>query len=364
MTQAMEMNEKQFDTLMQTLAQRFQPVIETKTKAALAAMKPNEPVSRKQILFGNSVSGANNAKVSFLKAILDGDRMAVKALSEGTSSAGGYLVPAGFREEIVMRLPEESELAPYVRVVPVHTDSGNIPSLATDISVTWTSASGENTSFTESDPVLGTVAWALKRADAITKISRELAADATPSIMEFISQLFREAIARERDKMIAIGDGSTQPTGLANTSGITTLSSFGVPTFSKLVEMEQNLKRKYRRHARWIMNGTNLRRIFSLLADNGEPLFRREMIGDVPVSRILGYPVSQQDDLDDSEIYFGDLSFYLLFDREEMGIESTTTGGDAFVNHQIFIKVFERIDGKVGLTDAFVKASDVADADA
>ena len=72
-----------------------------------------------------------------------------------------------------------------------------------------------------------------------------------------------------------------------------------------------------------------------------------------------GSTVSQQDDLADSVIFIGDLSNYLWFDRGEMGIESTNEGGDAFANHQTWIKVWERVDGKVALPEAFVKGTGI-----
>lgn len=62
---------------------------------------------------------------------------------------------------------------------------------------------------------------------------------------------------------------------------------------------------------------------------------------------------------DESEVFFGDLSHYLIGDREEMGVEFTTTGAGAFEYHQVAFKCWERIDGRVGLTGAFVELTGV-----
>lgn len=357
------LSDEQFGSLLNSMAERFGPAIEEKAQQAVETLGLGA-VERKHALVpglaGDDLD-ATGKHQRFFRALLGGDLLSLKALSEGTAEAGGYMVPLGFRDEIIARLPDQAELAPFVRYVPVRTDTGSIPSLATDISIVWTAgASAENQSFNPTDPVLGEIDWTLKRADALTKISRELVADSRPSIVEFVTSLFQEAIAVERDKMIAIGNGTAQPKGLYSTTDIPEVSVAGSLTFAKLVEMEQTLPKKYRRRARWVMNSANLQRVFSLVDSQDMPIFRREMIAGTPESRILGYPVSQQEDLPDHAIFFGDLGQYLWFDREEMGVESTTVGGDAFANHQVWLKIWERADGKLGLADAFVRGKDIS----
>lgn len=360
------LSDGQFKTLLEEMTGKFQPVIEEKTQQAIKDLGLTK-VDRRHAMYPG-VAGADDPDLparersyQFFRAVLGGDIVGIKALSEGTNSAGGYLVPNGFREEVIARLPDAAELAPFVRTVPVRTDTGSLPSLATDISVTWRAggAASENLIFSESDPVMGSVAWSLKRADAMTKMSRELVADSQPSIVDFVTRLFREAIATERDRTIAMGNGTSEPQGIYYASGLGSVAVAGAINFAKLVEIEQTIKRKYRTNARWVMNGTNLRRIYQLTDTNGQPIFQRDVIGGMPESRILGYPAAQQDNLPDTHILFGDLNYYLWFDREEMGIESTTVGGDAFANHQTWVKVWERADGKVGLGEAFAKGTGI-----
>lgn len=367
------MNEEQFSRMLEVMATRLQPVIEQ--KAQQAYRESSRGGARRRAfggMSGDAMTGLERTR-RFFAAVLGGDLVGAKALSEGVSSAGGNLVPTEFRSEIIARLPEEAELAPFVRVVPVRAQSGSIPSLSSDISILWRGGStspAENQTFHESEPALGTVSWSLKRADAITRISRELVSDSQPPVIEFITRLFQEAIARERDRMIAVGSGAgatagTQPVGLENTAlpESNILSVGGALTFAKLVSLEHALKRKYRQRARWVMNSNNLHRAFALTDTTGRPLFTREYSAGAPQAMLMGYPVSVQDDLADGNIFFGDLSCYIWFDREEMGIESTSAGGDAFANHQVWVKVWERADGKLAIPEAFVKGTGIVDAE-
>lgn len=321
-------------------------------------------VDRKFGMFpGEAGAGRTKAEraASFLRSAIlhcePGDEMVRKALSEGSDGAGGYLVPAEYRAELIRRLPEVSELYPHVRRVPVAGDSGDFPKLSSDVSITW--GRSENDAMTETDPVFTNLTWTVRNMSAITYLSRELASDSNPNIVETITALFTEAVAAERDRMIAIGDGSTQPQGIYSAAGLDSVAVGGAMSYAKLVELKFALRRKYHRGARWVMNSTNLQRVTALSDDNGMPIFRDALVsGESP--RILGKEYSIQDDLPDSVVFFGDLSQYLWFDRERMVIESTTTGGDTFRKHQVAIKLLERCDGKLGLSEAFVKATGIS----
>jgi len=277
-----------------------------------------------------------------------------KALSEGTATAGGYLTPEGFRAELVKRAAELSELYPYVRKIPVNADSGSGPSLSTDVSITWGTA--ENAALTETDPAFGQVTWNISKMSALTYISRELVSDSNPGIIQVVTELFQEAVAAERDKRIAVGTGSSQPTGIVSATGISAVSGCsGTLTYAKLVTLKYGLARKYHKRARWIMSGTTLGWISKLVDNNGQPLIRDPLVsGEPPL--ILGLPYSTQDDIDDGLVFVGDLGYYFWFDREQLVIETTTTGGDTFAKHQVGIKAVERCDGKVGLAEAFKKS--------
>lgn len=180
----------------------------------------------------------------FFRAAILGDpgddpRIA-KALSEAAGSAGGYLVPEDFRAEVIRRLLEGSELYPCVTVIPTKRDAGEIPKLTTGVSMTWEDT--ENTAFTDSDPTFGQLSYSIHRMNAICRTSRELLEDSAIDLAGLLTQLFTEAVASERDRVIAVGDGSTQPQGIYS-ANITQSVSVSTLTYSKLVDMEQSPKK-------------------------------------------------------------------------------------------------------------------------
>ena len=276
-------------------------------------------------------------------------------LSEGTDSAGGYLVPTQFIAELVKRLPELSELFQYVRRLPVSRDTGEMPSLATDITATWTTT--ENTDQGETDPAFGQVTWSIKKLTMYTDTSNDLLEDAAVDVAREITDLFVEKAAAERDRTIAVGDGATEPTGIFSAS-ITQSVSVGTVTFAMLTDIEAALPKKYRRNARWVMNNTNVKRCKKLVDTTGQPIFHREPTGKFPPT-VLGYQISQQDDAPDNTIAFGDLGRYIWFDRKSMSI-ATDSGGTTFKKDQTTIRFKERADGKLSLVESFAFGNEIS----
>ena len=68
--------------------------------------------------------------LGFYRALLEKDVVSIKALSEGTDSEGGYLVPEEFRAEVIQELLEYSVMRNLARVFPMGTDTLDIPTLS------------------------------------------------------------------------------------------------------------------------------------------------------------------------------------------------------------------------------------------
>ena len=76
------------------------------------------------------------------KALLDGDRMAAKALSEGTDNAGGYLVPDEFVARVDEMTLEYGLVRQFANVFNVSSKTINIPKLTDEPTVVWVSEGG------------------------------------------------------------------------------------------------------------------------------------------------------------------------------------------------------------------------------
>jgi HK97 family phage major capsid protein len=319
--------------------------VDTKTHDALPVAKQEDFLKKAKVayFFKHLVAFAIDKDPEHLKV--------VKALAEGTDGAGGYLTPTEFRAQLVEDLQDEPILRNLVTVIPVGSNSGELPTLASGVKTSWGS---ENTSISTTTARFGTLTYSISRLNTLLYTSRELVADSAIGIVQLITRLFIEAIGREEDRVIINGSGSGQPKGILQET-LTGIDNANVdanlaPNIKKL---PYKLGQAYRRSARWLVNSTSLGAISAIQdTTTGQFLLRAGLeAGDPPT--LVGYKLHEQNDVPLDTLIFADLKQYYLFDREQISVESTTEGAGTFEKHQVAIKVTERIDGKVALTNAF-----------
>lgn len=151
-----------------------------------------------------------------------------KALSEGTDSAGGFLVPEQFAAGIEVYTLDESIVRPLARKIPMATDVLNYPlvkSTSNESSVHggviayWTEEAGTKTT---SQPTFGQVKLIAKKLTGFTYASDELLEDAAIGLEALLLKLFGEAIAWYEEEAFWQGSGVGQPLGIMNSAALVT----------------------------------------------------------------------------------------------------------------------------------------------
>jgi len=285
-----------------------------------------------------------------------------KDMSVTADSAGGFLVPTEFRAQVIMAMEKLPVMRNLVSVFPIQAKD-EIPRVTAKPSASWGS---ENTTFNagSDDPTLDNVTLSTNLLKILTKLSRKLVANARVDVVQLMTQLFAQAFSKAEDAAFMGGNGSGKPTGLRYAGqGVASVGQAGGSiTGDDLISLYHALGSQYRPTAYWLMNDAVIAKIRKLKeAVTGQYLWVPGLAG-APAT-ILGRPVLEQNDIPtnlggaspavESEIWFGDPKFYYVGDGESMSIEATTVGGDAFASHQLFIKAWEEVDGKIALAEAF-----------
>jgi HK97 family phage major capsid protein len=293
----------------------------------------------------------------FVSAIARGDREKLDALSEGTDAEGGYLVPEEYRQEIVKRAYDQAMIRPRARVIPMSTDTLNMPTSDSGPKVYWTA---EAASKTTTSAQFGQFTLTALKMAAIMVTSDELNEDSTPNVIEYLTDEFASVIAEEEDKVFTSGNGSTEPAGLDSYS-LGTIDAGGDVKYDHFVDAIYALKQAYRQNAVWICHQQVLAEIQKLQDDNGRPLLLNLNAKENPM--ILGRPVLEVNSMDTTKIFVGDLSKYIIGDRSGMTMR---TSQDAYVGStsmfqtdQTAIRVVKRLDAGLPQTEAFKEIQNV-----
>ncbi len=127
------------------------------------------------------------------------------ALSEGTDSAGGVLVPVEVEQTIIDLRENYGTFRRRAKVVPMARDTKTQPVRQSGITATWV---GENDEISASDKAWKQLNLVARKLAALTRYSTELGEDATISIGDDLTREFASAFALAEDQAGFLGDGS------------------------------------------------------------------------------------------------------------------------------------------------------------
>lgn len=295
----------------------------------------------------------------FLKALYGRDSATLKALTEGTDSQGGYLVPKEFTAEILRLVEDVGVFRANARVLPMSKRLRDVPVLSTGVSAVIV---GENTQITESDAAFGNAQLIAKKLGAITAMSNELLDDSSVPLVQYLAEIFAEAIATLEDTQGFNGSGSgSNFTGALIASGVNTVNmastktDFEDVTYDNLVDVMSAVKSQALANAKWYMHRTIWAYILKLKDSQGMPI-ATNIVVQGNQGTLLGYPVrlveqmptSADTAVSTSFILFGDLKkACLLGDRQEVTIaisqDATIGSNNLFEKNMSGVRVLERV---------------------
>lgn len=308
----------------------------------------------------------------FLKGLAEGDQTVLKDLGEATDG-GGYLTPLEFSSYLIELLYKLPVIRPHATVYPMKSDQMQIPVETATVSANWTA---ELATITQSDMNFGETVLAVNNLIGISRMSRQLLLDSAvnQNLVDLVMERFAKSIGRLEDTAFMTGSGSGQPKGIRQYTFTHTLAQAGAHlTGDDLINLYHKLPYQYREQGNpvWLVNDATLAVIRQLKDSNGRYIYEQgwgqSLVGEGTTPTLLGKPVLVQNDIptnlgggsNASEIYFGDLSYYVIGDRETVFSEVSTQEGTSFAQHRAAVKVGERIDGQLTTVDAIAQLTAV-----
>jgi HK97 family phage major capsid protein len=290
-----------------------------------------------------------------------------KDLSTLVSADGGVLVPTELRTALIERKYRTPRLRNYATTLPMPNGKLDLDAESTTVTVNWIT---ELATITQSDPQFTKLSLSAKSLMGLTRISRQLLNDngMGDTLVNWVIDRFARALGRAEDTAFMVGTGgSAQPSGIRSYS-FTSIAQAGASLASTdLVNLVFTLPEEYRTDAVWIMPDSRIKLVANLRDTTGKQLYAEAFNNGRDVPTLMGYPVLSQPDIptnlgagtNESEIYFGDLSYYIIGDTEQTFAETSIHEGTSFERHRLAVKVGERLDAGLALTAAIVKMTAV-----
>ena len=277
------------------------------------------------------------------------------ALSVGTDSEGGYLVPDEFEHTLVDTLADQNIMRSLAKVITTTSGDRKIPVVATHGTAAWLD---EGKPYTESDDTFSQVSLSAFKLGTFLKISEELLNDSAFDVEAYLASEFARRIGAAEEEAFINGDGSGKPTGLFNAAGgappVVTTGKPPAIGADELIDLHYGLRAPYRKNAVWLMNDSTVKTVRKLRDTAGQYLWQPALTAGAP-DTILGRPVhtstfAPEVKAGSRTVAFGDLSYYWVADRQGRSFKRlnelfATTGQVGFLASQ-------RVDGKLIVPEA------------
>jgi HK97 family phage major capsid protein len=264
-----------------------------------------------------------------------------KALSVGTGTDGGYLVPDEV-ERAVNRAVRD--VSPIRAIAGIRQVSGSVyrkPFAVTGAEAGWVA---ETAARTETDSptlaALSEISFPTMELYAMPAATQALLDDSAVNIDEWIAEEVRDSFAQQEGTAFVTGDGTAKPKGFldytkvdnaswtwGNVGFISTGVNGAFPTASatvapgdKLIDLVYAVKAGYRGNGTFVFNRATQAVIRKMKDAEGHYLWQPATKAGDP-SLVLGYPVAESEDMpslatDSYSVAFGDFRRgYLIVDR-------------------------------------------------
>jgi HK97 family phage major capsid protein len=310
---------------------------------------------------GKSITEVTGKTVAFVQALMQGDKQKLQLLTEGTGTAGGYTVPEEFANMIVEDKRDIVVMRQLADSITISSDTLHLPTLEGRPKANWRSEAAVKATSTAQFNELVFTPYSLA---VIVGLSQELADDASlgvgGSIVNYVAKLMVRSLAEKEENAFWMGNGSGKPTGINNYT-IPGVDAGG--TDSSLADaiktLYWRLPQGHRNNAAWVGHQQAWERVNKAKDTQNNYLLTR--LADGPTPTLQGRPVYEQNDLPVDVIYFGDFSYYMIVDRQgiqvDFSTEATVGGSSAFEKNLVFVRVEQRVDAELTLTNAVRKLS-------
>ena len=293
------------------------------------------------------------------------DGIHTQVLSEASGTAGGYLVPQEFRNELFDMAAENAVVRPRATVMRMTSRSMVVPAvdLTTDAGADETQFfGGVKASWIETDtqkpvtePAFRNMEFVAHELAGYTEVGNGLLADSGTALGPFLNKSFAGAINWYEDLAFLKGTGSGQPLGIINSPCKITVDKTVADDFvlanaasmiAKLLPSSQGSSSTV-----WIMNLGVLEKLVSF-ADSSNVIWIPNARQALPIA-LFGIPIIFTEKLpaltstDNNSVILADLSYYWIGDRQDSEISASIHAN--FTQNQTVWRFSHRVDGQAAL---------------
>lgn len=326
-----------------------------KTETAIVSdARPNPEHALRAWLRGEARSDEEQAAAQFFGIRPASKEFDLRALSVGTTTAGGNSIPDEMMRAFVEVEKWYGRVQNLATVINTATGASLPVPTVDDTSNTGRLLSEATGATTTTDPSFGQVVLSsYKMSSDAVLISNELLQDSSINLSSYLGSALGTRIGRIKNTYFTTGSGSSQPAGVQVKAALgKTASATNAITLDEVIDLYHAVDVAYRQspNCAFMMHDTVAAYIRKLKDSNNQYLWQMAVQAGQP-DRLFGVPVIINNDQDSSFatnkrlVLFGDFSKYFV--RIAGGVNLRKSEDLYFLSHQLVFEASQRVDANL-----------------
>lgn len=288
----------------------------------------------------------------------------IKSLLSDSLSGGSNINPLVWDNAVVTYPLLNSEILPRVDLVPLSRGSHVETAALNNVEVQWGAPEGTAAVEFDTSDLLSKIEADVFPVMCVLTVGRDLMNDSPVKIGALLEERIGEKFAQEIDRVLAVGNGTSQPQGLFSASGIASFTPAGGAGADPEVDDYETLlfgvDKAYRKNSAFrcafVSNDVTYSRLRGIPVSSSDA---RRIFGveNYQSYETLAYPHLIQNDIPNASIMFGALNRMRAWRRN--GVEFQIINGDYQLARQNLIGIIVRArwGGKVVDPNCFIKST-------
>jgi len=282
-------------------------------------------------------------------------RDGIKALIDDSTSGGLEAAPIVFDNMIITTPLLYGELYPLVNTVPLATGRRVEGASTGTVTSSWGGVDDTAISLFSTASYVSAFDTTIFRWQGAVRIGLDFLSDSPVDFGRHITGQYGERLLEDLDDVVAVGNGTTQPEGVMNKSGATSVSfggSTSIGNYESLrfgiakAEHRANVKASavfcgteasYQNLMALNVGTTDARRLFSM----------SEQGPNYDGYTIMGRPFKINESLSNQQLFYAILARYRMYRRKGLAIRTSTEGETLIRRNEMLIVAMSRWGGQM-----------------
>ncbi len=273
-----------------------------------------------------------------------------KDLIDDATSGGVEAAPIVFDDQVIQTPLLHGELFPLVNVVPL--DRGRRVEGVETATVTggWNGVDATAISLFNTASYVSAFDTTVYRWEGAFRIGLDFLSDTPIDFGAHVTAQYGERLLEDLDDVIAVGNGTTQPEGVQNKTGITTVAWGGATSLGNYETLRFGVAKAEHRPnlmATAVFCGTETSYQRARALPVGASDARRLFGMDYDSYSIMERPYKINESLANTQIWYAILARYRMYRRRGLTIRTSTEGDTLIRNNELLIAVTARFGGQL-----------------